>query len=51
MFYLMNVCPADYVETHYEVAVDDAVSFTEFYNKYTILEERAETFLVKERLP
>lgn len=47
---LGKFCPADYIETHYEIQVDDSASFNEVYNTYTIIEEREDTFIVKERI-
>ena len=45
-----NVWPAQYVETKYEVSIDETVSFVEFYDNYIMLEETENgTFIVKER--
>ena len=46
---LDKYCPVDYVETRYKVSVDDTASFVEFYDKYNILEEHSDYFIVKER--
>lgn len=45
-----KLCPADYIETQYEIKVDDTASFNEVYQTYTILEEKEDTYIVKERL-
>lgn len=45
-----KLCPADYLETRYKVKVDETASFVEFHNKYEVLDERADYFLVKERI-
>ena len=42
-------CPTKYVETQYEIAIDDSASFNEVYNKYNIIEEKEDTFIVKEK--
>ena len=42
--------PAAYLETHYEIKVEDSASFNEVYDVYTIIEERDNTFIVKERI-
>lgn len=42
-------CPADYLETRYKVKVDETASFVEFYDKYNILEEHPEYFIVTEK--
>lgn len=47
---LGKLCPADYIETQYEIKVEDTASFNEVYSTYTILEERENTYIVKERL-
>ena len=49
MVCMQKFCPADHVETQYEVSVDKTVSLVDFYDRYTIIEERTDTFLVKER--
>ena len=49
MFSLEKFCPADYVETQYKVTVDETVSFTEFNNKYEVIEEGTDYLLVRER--
>lgn len=41
--------PAEYVETQYEIAIDDSANFNEVYNKYIIIEEKEDTFIVKEK--
>ena len=46
---LKSYCPADHVETRYEVAVTDSVTFNDFYKTYEIIEARSDTFIVKER--
>ena len=42
-------CPAQFIETQYEIKIEDSVSFNDFYNSYIILEEKENTFVVKER--
>ena len=49
MFSFEKFCPAEYVETQYEVSIDETVSFTEFYDKYEVVEERDNSFIVKDR--
>ena len=44
-----NLWPTHYVETRYEIKVEDSVSFNDVYNKYVILEEKENTIIVKER--
>lgn len=46
---LDRYCPADYLETRYKVKVDETTSFIEFYDKYNILEEHPEYFIVTEK--
>lgn len=46
---LDKICPADYLETRYKIQVDDTASFVEFHNKYNILEEHPEYFIVTEK--
>lgn len=41
--------PADYVETQYEIIIEDTASFNEVYRTYTFLEEKENTYIVKER--
>ena len=42
-------CPADYLETRYKVKVDETTSFIEFYDKYNILEEHPDYFIVTDK--
>jgi lipid-A-disaccharide synthase-like uncharacterized protein len=42
-------CPADYVETQYEIRIEDSASFNEVYEKYSIIEEKEDTFIVTEK--
>jgi hypothetical protein len=44
-----NYCPAKYVETQYEIKIENSASFNEVNNKYIILEEKENTYIVKER--
>lgn len=45
-----TIWPARYVETKYEVSVDETVSFVEFYENYSVVEETENnTFIVKEK--
>ena len=46
---LQTHCPADYVETRYKVTVAETTSFVEFNNKYEVIEEKTDYFIVKER--
>lgn len=46
---LKSYCPADHIETRYEVTIADSVSFNDFYKTYEIVEEHSDTFIVKER--
>jgi Na+/H+ antiporter NhaC len=41
--------PADYLETQYVIKIEDSVSFNDVYNKYEIVEEKEDTFIVRER--
>jgi hypothetical protein len=47
---LGKFCPANYVETQYEISIEDTASFNEVYRTYAILEEKENTYIVKERL-
>jgi hypothetical protein len=47
--FLNEYFPAEYVETHYEMSIDDSASFNEVHNKYIIIEEKEDTFIVKEK--
>lgn len=49
LFSLQTHCPADYVETRYKVTVDETTLFVEFNNKYEVIEEKPDYFLVRER--
>lgn len=49
MLCLDRNCPADYVETRYKVTVDETTSFVEFHDKYNIVEEYPEYFIVIEK--
>ena len=45
-----KVWPARYVETRYEILINETVGFIEFYDSYVMLEETENgTFIVKER--
>ena len=46
---IKNYYPAKYIETQYEIKIEDFVSFNEVNDKYIILEEKENTFIVKER--
>ena len=46
---LDGCCPANYLETRYKVKVDETTPFVEFYDKYNILEEHPEYFIVTEK--
>ncbi len=46
---LNTFCPAEYVETQYEVKVSDSASFNKVFKAYTIIEEKENTYIVKER--
>ena len=47
--YFANVCPADHVESRYEIQIDNSASFNEVWNKYELIEEKENTFIVAER--
>ena len=36
-------------KTKYEVTIDDSVNFTEFVNKYEVVEQRGQIYVVTER--
>lgn len=44
-------CPADYVETQYEIRIEDSASFNEIYEKYEIKSKNEDegTFIVVEK--
>lgn len=44
-------CPADYVETQYEIKIEDSASFNEVYEKYEIKSKNEDegTFIVVEK--
>lgn len=42
-------CPADYLETRYKIEVDETAAFVEFHDKYNIIEEHPEYFIVTEK--
>lgn len=44
-----NYRPADYIETQYIIKIENSVSFNDVYNKYEIVEEKEDTFIVRER--
>ena len=46
---LDKTCPADYLETRYKIEVDETASFVEFHDKYNILEEHSDYFIVTEK--
>lgn len=46
---LDNYCPASYVNTQYEIEIADSASFNEVYEKYSIISEKEDTFIVVER--
>ena len=46
---LSKYYPSNYLETRYEVAIDDSANFNEVHDKYTIIEEKEDTFIVKEK--
>lgn len=39
-------CPTEFVETQYEIRIEDSASFNEVYNNYNIIEEKEDTFIV-----
>lgn len=47
--FLDKCCPASYVSTQYEIEIADSASFNEVYNKYSIIAEKENTFIVVER--
>lgn len=53
-FYGSIILSRDYIdkektEIHYQVTIDDSVSFNEFYDKYEILEKEGDIYTIKER--
>ena len=46
---LSKYYPSGYLETRYEIKIDDSASFNEVYDKYIIIEEKEDTFIVKEK--
>lgn len=49
VIFLDSKYPAKYVETQYEISIDDTASFNEVYDNYIIIEEKEDTFIVKEK--
>lgn len=49
MLYADKQCPAELVETRYEIKIEDSASFKEVYEKYNIIEEKEDTFIVTEK--
>lgn len=49
MLYVDKQCPAELVETRYEIKIEDSASFKEVYEKYNIIEEKEATFIVTEK--
>lgn len=48
MLYADKHCPAKLTETQYEIKIEDSASFKEVYEKYNIIEEKEDTFIVTE---
>lgn len=46
MIILDRNCPTEFVETQYEVKIEDSASFNKVYNNYNIIEEKEDTFIV-----
>ena len=46
MIILDRNCPTEFVETQYEIKIEDSASFNEVYNSYNIIEEKEDTFIV-----
>ena len=42
-------CPTEFVETQYEIKIEDSASFNEVYNNYIIVEEKEDTFIVAKK--
>lgn len=42
-------CPTEFVETQYEIRIDDSAYFNEVYNNYNIIEEKEDTFIVTKK--
>ena len=49
LFSMGKYCPAEYIETQYEIKIDNSVSFYEVYDNYSILAEKDNTFIVVEK--
>ena len=49
LFFLGRYHPASYVDTQYEIEIADSASFNEVYDKYSIITEKENTFIVVER--
>lgn len=49
LFSIGKYCPAEYVETQYEIKIGNTASFYEVYDNYSILVEKENTFIVKEK--
>lgn len=49
MLYADKCCPAELVETQYEVRIEGTASFKEVYEKYNIIKEKEGTFIVTEK--
>lgn len=47
--FLGKYYPASYVDTQYEIEIADSASFNEVYDKYDIISEKENTFIVVER--
>ena len=42
-------CPTEFVETQYEIKIENSASFNEVYNNYNIIEEKEDTFIVTKK--
>lgn len=49
IIFLDSKYPAKYVETQYEISINDTASFNEVYDNFIIIEEKENTFIVKEK--
>ena len=49
MLGLETYCPAKYIETQYNIVIDDSVSFNDFHEKYEIVSIDGNEYRVKEK--
>ena len=49
LIFINHKCPAEYVETRYEVKIDENIPFKEVYSNYNIIAEKEDTFIVTKK--